>query len=126
MKKLILKWLIGDNYEIVPKNLKESPRPNHQALIVDIMNEFDFDRVWSVMDHLNWKWGDPRSGNAEVPNLDKIKDHAKSLLNTACLNALESDGEEFCIQTGGFKASAHKENGKIAFLQLQFILTEWD
>ena len=50
MKKLILKWLLGEDYEIVPKQKVVQKLRDHHSLIQGIMQEFDFERVHSVMD----------------------------------------------------------------------------
>ena len=44
-------------------------------MIDDIIENFDFKRVHSVMEHLNWKWIDKG-----VPSIDDLKDTARHLL----------------------------------------------
>ena len=128
MKKLILKWLLGDDYEIVPKQKVVQKSRDHHSLIQGIMQEFDFERVHSVMDYLEWKWQIPSSSldDLEVPSLSRIKVAVYDLLARTCDRILEEKIESYLIGSGGFEARAWYEDGKITNLQLSFVLAEWD
>jgi len=64
--------------------------------IQEILDNFDFDKVQSVMQHLNWRWS---LGNnvIQVPTVDELKDMAKQLLEDA-------DANSHNIGSGGFEA----------------------
>jgi len=100
------------------------------AMIDDIMGEFDFGKVWTVMNVLGWKWCDAEEG---IPNLDELRKEAKYLLKRAAelrLGALSDEHWEVGIAccTGGFQAKAYcdEDKTKITSLDLKFIVTEWD
>ena len=55
---------------------KMNPKPTEKVyfdpvnkMIDDIIDNFDFKRVHSVMEHLNWKWVDKG-----IPSIDDLKD----------------------------------------------------
>jgi hypothetical protein len=61
-----------------------------QEVIDEIMDSFDFERVYKVMQHLNWEWV-----NVGVPEIYDIKKQARRLLKEAI--KLKTS-----ISTGGF------------------------
>jgi hypothetical protein len=132
MKKLILKWLLGDKYEnfmheIDPNtNQHKSDNQKHQALIVGIMNEFNFEKVHDVMEYLNWTWSIPGSMNeSEIPSLERIKYRAESMLKEVCMRAYDQENQ-YTIGTGGFEVTAFYKDGNITDLELKFVLAQWD
>ena len=117
---------------------KMNPQPTEKVyldpvnkMINDIMDEFDFNRVETVMEFLDWKWaGD---NGLEYVTVDMLKKTAKRLLRDAAESRLGRFKNEHWEQgiicgTGGFQAMAfcNEEKTKIEALQLKFILVEWD
>jgi len=108
----------------------EQPKPEVKDLdymIKDIMNEFDFDKVYEVMDALDWKW------RGVTPSIKDLRETAERLLRGAAESRLgdyKSSHHEIGIQnsTGGFEAKAwcNKSKTKITGLQLDFIVSSWD
>ena len=100
-------------------------------MIDDIMDEFDFNRVETVMEFMDWKWaGD---NGLEYVTVDMLKKTAKRLLRDAAESRLGRFKNEHWEQgiicgTGGFQAMAfcNEEKTKIEALDLKFVLTEWD
>ena len=84
--------------------------------IDNIMENFDFDKVQSVMDYLDWKWVGTKNG---IPTIDEIRDEAKRMLIDAAF-------EETPISCGGLKVTYENddENPDDPFIQLEFILTD--
>lgn len=84
--------------------------------IDNIMENFDFDKVHSVMDYLDWKWFGTKNG---IPTIDEIEDEAKRMLIDAAF-------EETTISCGGFKVTykPDDENPDDPFILLEFILTD--
>ena len=82
--------------------------------ISEIMNQFDFDRVLSVMRYLNWNWG------MSVPTMDEIKEMAFKLLTEAYAK------DSYSVSSGGFCATSfvNSDTGRIE-LSLEFILSSW-
>jgi hypothetical protein len=69
----------------------------------EIMDSFDFRRVASVMEHLNWTWKDSKI----PPDEYEIRKEARSIMRVAI-----QQGES--VSTGGFIARLHcgEENGE--------------
>jgi len=111
----------------------EQPKPKIyldpiNQMIDDIMDNFDFNRVQTTMDALDWQWA-----GEEVPSIDRLRETAVYLLKGASRlrlgEYLDSYWEEGIINgTGGFQATAYCDEAKIKIiaLDLKFILTEWD
>ena len=95
-------------------------------MIDEIMDEFNFARVQSVMDYLNWKWV------GEYVTLEMLRDEAERLLHEAAELRLGKYKDEHWEQgiicaTGGFQAMAfcNEDKTKITALELQFQLEGW-
>jgi hypothetical protein len=95
----------------------------HQKMMFDIMNNFDYDRVRSVMKHLEWEWY-----GKGVPTVDDIRFAARNRLETVIKNCLlDSNPEDvYYVSSGGLRATAIRNDyGQITFLELEFVLTSW-
>jgi hypothetical protein len=111
----------------------EQPKPKvyfdpMNQMIDDILDNFDFIKVQTVMEALNWQW----TGEG-VPSIDQLKEKAVYLLKGAAKLRLEeyldSYWEEGIINgSGGFQATAYCNEAKtqIIALDLKFVLEEWD
>jgi hypothetical protein len=96
----------------------------HQKMMFDIINNFDFQKVHDVMKYLNWSWY-PKG----IPTVDDIRFSARERIESvikACLLDAKPE-EEYFVSSGGLKATAIKNNyGQITFLELEFVLTNWE
>jgi len=99
-------------------------------MINEIMEEFDFGKVESVMFHLNWRWA---SEYNRTPNIDELRERAQELLESAAQSRLGDFIDEhhevgIISATGGFKATAWCNEAKteITGLKLEFIIADWD
>ena len=94
-----------------------------EKAIAEIIEEFDFEKVKSVMDFLKWTW---HSVNNEtgIPSTGKLVKEAEKLLNEAWDKALELR-EDYMVGTGGFKAVALYEDAEVCQIDLSFVLTDW-
>jgi hypothetical protein len=82
----------------------------------EIMDSFDFRRVASVMEHLNWTWKDSKT----PPDEYEIRKEARSIMRVAI-----KSGES--VSTGGFIARliSGEENGeKWAKIDLAFAVED--
>ena len=100
----------------------------HNMMIKDIIENFNFQKCRMVMSFLGWTWGMPPG---RTPDIEDMKKTAKYLMEGAIKGCLESKtctpGETYMNATGGFKAEAIKSKyNHIVYLQLEFILTEWE
>ena len=84
-------------------------RKAYQAMVEEILANFDFDKVHRVMQFLDWNWA--RLG--EVPTVEDLRKEARRLL-------VSLEGEPGVKGTGGLRASL-KPDGT---LSLKCILTE--
>jgi hypothetical protein len=94
-------------------------------MIGNIINEFDFDKVYLTMDYLGWKW------DSKHITIDMLKDRASMLLKGATESRLGEYKDEhwelgIINGTGGFVATAwcDEDKTKIIKLNLEFVLTE--
>jgi hypothetical protein len=97
------------------------------VMIKDIMDNFDFDKVYEAMDALDWKW------RGETPSLYDLREEADRLLWGAAksrLSDFKDTHHEIAIinACGGFEARAYcnEDKTKITGLDLAFIVTSWD
>jgi hypothetical protein len=79
-----------------------------EDMIDEIMEEFKFKKVESVMYHLDWQWA---GSNYRTPNIDELKEAAEERLRDAAEsrlgNFIDTHHEVGIISaTGGFKATA--------------------
>jgi hypothetical protein len=113
---------------------KMNPKPTEKVyldptnkMIDNIILEFDFIKVQSAMEALNWKW------LAGVPTIEDLRNEAHRLLRGAANSRLYMFKDEHWEQgiqnsTGGFEAIAwcDENKTKIIRLELKFVLTSWD
>lgn len=99
-----------------------------EKMIDDILENFNFDKVNKAMHFLNWGWG-----GVGVPNINQLKTQARDLLKGAAdsrLNLFKHKHWELGVSnaTGGFRATAfcNEDKTEIIYLELQFVLTDWD
>lgn len=97
-------------------------------MIHDTMENFDFRKVQSIMEFLDWRWA---GGGYKVPDQSQLKRQAHSLLVDAIELAekepFEHEEVAYFSTTGGFKATALKgSNNKVNFIRLEFIVEEWE
>ena len=93
---------------------------NHYDLIMDCLNEFDFDRVSDVMTFLNWTWGE------EIPTVQELRAKARQYLKMVIQGALESEGKEYVSSTGGFRYECKVYEDGFVWLRMAFEVTDWD
>lgn len=82
-----------------------------QEMQDEIMDNFDFEKVHTVMTALDWRWCSTNG----VPEKSDLRRSARKMLRD-CVE-LNRGG------TGGFKVSIDRENG---ILTLLFVVEEWD
>ena len=108
----------------------EQPEPqvnDLEYMIRDIMDEFDFDKVYEAMDALDWKW------RGQTPSIEDLREEAERLLRGAAKSRLgdfkDAHHDVAIINaTGGFEAKAfcNENKTKITGLDLAFVITSWD
>ncbi len=98
-------------------------------MVNEVLAHFDFEKVKEVMDAIGWRWAGAKKG---VPTIKELKESAERHLYSAIEQVLSPDNKEhyevgFQSYSGGLKAMAwKKEDGTLARIQLEFIVTEWD
>jgi hypothetical protein len=68
-----------------------------QEQIKTILEDMDFSKIQSVMEHLGWTWEDSESGEKRVPNVEELSVAAEHCIN----KAWESENKMF--NSGGFE-----------------------
>ena len=89
----------------------------------NILANFDFCKVHTVMSALDWGWAS--LDGHRVPMISEIMDEAKRLLDEVIESHL-SDGENHQISTGGLEVAINicEEDG-IPDLSLKFVVEDW-
>ena len=96
-------------------------------MVNEVLAHFDFEKVHKTMTALDWKWAD-----VGIPSIREIKETAEQRLYNAIEQVLSPDNDShhdvgWLSSSGGFKAMAWKnEDGTLAKIQLEFIVTDWD
>jgi hypothetical protein len=84
-----------------------------------ILDEFDFDKVRTVMKALNWTYFD----SEEVPTISRIYRMARSLLISAYT---AEPSQEWSTACGGFEVTRYMYPGDTEkYVTLKFVVTEW-
>jgi hypothetical protein len=99
-----------------------------EELIDEVLEQFNFGKCKSVMEHLRWGWG--LFNNNRVPTIQEMKESARDRINNAIKGIKEdkkhSYREAYISSSGGLKASVWKNRyGRICDVQLEFVLTDW-
>ena len=109
---------------IEPKTVKINKT---EAMIFNIIQEFDFEKVQTAMNVLGWKWV------GQDVTIDMLKTESIRLLKDAAKLRLVNLSDEhwelgIICSTGGLQAIAYcdEDKTKITSLDLKFVLTEWD
>lgn len=88
-----------------------------EPAIAEVLNRFDFLKVRTIMEHLNWVWSG--GGKSHTPTVEELRAKAEEMLRR-----LDPTAEYDCIITGGFHASARR--GKEIRLAFELVHTsEW-
>lgn len=98
-----------------------------EAMINNIIENFDFNKCRKTMKLLNWEWW-----GRGVPTVEMLKESAREYLQCAAKGCLKREDHKshlnpyFC-SSGGLKAIAWRNKyWNIEFLELEFVLTEWN
>lgn len=89
------------------------------ALIDEVIDKFNFEKVLIAMQALDWRWQTTRSNGLAVPTLQELKSTARHLLRESITHNV--------VGTGGFEAKYHpKVDNHPEFFELKFILHHVD
>lgn len=86
--------------------------------IEEIMNNFDFIRVHRVMEELDWEW----CWTDGVPSVEELRYKARQQLNEVTTK-YKSDAS---VSSGGFKASIKRNYKNELYLELEFVIEDWN
>ena len=93
----------------------------HYETIMDCLEEFDFDKVQSVMFHLNWTYSDCK----DVPTVEYLRKQARGYLIRVATEALERK-TTYITSTGGFRYEAKLYEDDYLWLRMAFEIESWD
>ena len=102
-----------------------------QLVIESILNEFDFEKVHTILTKLDWGWvSDEGEGDLgvsfSVPSVEQLKYRAKQLLNDVLVKGrANKESDIYYISSGGFKATYNRYLD-VDNLELEFIVESWD
>jgi hypothetical protein len=99
------------------ENIGSENRKDVNEQIEEIINNFDFEHVSTVMGLIGWEWR-----GEGVPNAQKIQEEAKRLLVSSYEDCVENDSEDWFVSSGGLRAVYYMNSG----FTLEFIIEEWN
>ena len=83
---------------------------NKKEHIQQIINNFDFQKVYNVMCHLDWTWFD----SEKTPTIERLKNNAFSLLKD--ISDYNGEYEDYySLSSGSFKAARYEEHLELTF-----------
>ena len=97
---------------------------NHIETIMDIVDNFDYERVHKVMVSLDWQWS-TEEGN-RVPHINQLRKTSRKMLTETAQKTLTSDSKEFIIGTGGFRCEGKLYDDGFLYLRMAFEVTDYD
>ena len=90
-----------------------------KSLIDDVIDTFDFQRVYIAMTAVDWQWQTTEGNGHAVPSIARLKAMARHLLREAIKNKV--------VGSGGLEARyLPKVDDEDECFQLRFILSESD
>lgn len=101
-------------------------RNNFDDLCIEIEANFDFRKVASVMEFLNWKISIEDENRLVVPTEAYLRYKAHSMLKDV-YDMAYNNKSEFIISGGPFRVEAwyDKDHSKVTILSLEFICDEY-
>ena len=92
-----------------------------------VLQHFDFDKVRTVMEALDWKWCSINSYQKEaaVPSIQQLVLRASNLLQDA-YHGVQETSTRYVISCGGFVAEAERHEDGEVLLTLSFVVTDWN
>jgi len=88
-----------------------------KSLIDDVINTFDFQRVYIAMTAVDWQWQTTEGNGHAVPSIARLKAMARHLLRESIKNTV--------VGSGGFEARYYaKDKDQDEYFQLRFTLAE--
>ena len=100
------------------KNNMKKQLTMQQDKIDDIMDNFNFNKVETIMKATNWTWASTHG----VPVEHELRKQARELLKSVSQHYVSQLGFRYAISTGGFKATKYYDGE----LELEFIVAKWD
>lgn len=104
----------------------KKPHEAENAMIEDILENFDFVKCRLAMIALNWKWGTIPEG---TPTIEQLKDSAVERIKSAIEVAKKGKCSKstYFSSSGGLKANVWVNRyGHTEGIRLEFVLTDWD
>jgi len=94
-----------------------------QALIDEVIDSFDFEKVQKVMEFVDWKWID-HEGELTVPSVPRLKGSARRSLKLA-YDSWKKHGYDYSVAgTGGFEAQYWGYEKEGSLFTLRFVLEQ--
>ena len=97
-------------------------KKGREQLIDEIVENFNWDKVYRTMDALGWIWA---SSEGETPSIGRLITTATGLLRDA-YDGAEKEQYTYLVGTGGFQAVCYVDGDDMYRLELQFVVASWD
>ena len=98
---------------------------NKDEHVINIIDHLDVQRIHSVMEFLDWKW------RGELPSIGKIYSELMSRLNDVIKNFENHEYADvnkvfYSSECGGIKITIMLDEKEEPYLEVMFILTQWE
>ena len=97
-------------------------KKGREQLIDEIVENFNWDKVYRTMDALGWIWV---SSEGETPSIGRLITTATGLLRDA-YDGAEKEQYTYLAGTGGFQAVCYVDGDSMYRLELRFVVASWD
>jgi hypothetical protein len=97
-------------------------KKGREQLIDEIVENFNWDKVYKTMDALGWTWV---HSEGETPSTGRLITTATRLLRDA-YDGAEKEQYTYLVGTGGFEAVCYVDKDDMYRLELRFVVTSWD
>ncbi len=93
-----------------------------KQMISSLMEEFDFDRVYSIMELIWWVWAMP--DGAKMPNVEEMKEFVGKHLKETCDRA-KLEWDDCSTSCWWFDFYVSMLDWKVSEIELKFIPVQW-
>ena len=98
---------------------------NIDAFVEEVLIWMDFEKIHSVMQHLDWKWAG--YGN-HVPTIHEVKEKYAKEIRRGYAYFIKSDAMNYTTGTGGFEVQFFRDSkeDKDIVCEVKFVVAGWD
>lgn len=117
---------------ITIENIKQFDCDKINKVIQDILDNFNFEKVHSVMKIFEWEWC--LNGEYKIPSIEELKNKVKELLTDGFYELINKHIDYYKLGTGGFEIEffynidydEYSSKQYVYAADVKFVLTNYD